>query len=408
MLAREEAAHLARRTCFSANKVLVDSLSAFDSYEAGVKWLLEQTPDIIDYPKWYVTPIPNEDLSKEERKALRRNMTKELFTWYKNQLLNSQTPFTEMMVLFWHNHFVSAISKVKSPSLMLKQNTMFRRNACGNYKSLLNDILHDPAMLIYLDNANNKKESPNENLARELLELFTLGEGNYTEFDIKELARALTGASVARKTGEYKFRSAWHDKTDKTIFSQTGNFSVEDVAELILSHQQSAEFITKKLWSYFIDENYDDDLISEFSQSFRDSQFDLSVLIASLLNTQAFKNSSGKQIKSPVNLMVGTFRYFDIQNLDTRRWLHFSKNMGQHLFNPPNVKGWPGGMAWYSSANIFYRELFVEKFLRWYREQLFIPEITELVASPLVGEEPEQDNENYLFYVMADPAYQVC
>jgi len=311
------------------------------------------------------------------------------------------------MTLFWHNHFVSSIQKVKSPFLMLKQNDLFRKQGLGSFVDLVESILKDPAMLLYLDNNNNKKQAPNENLARELLELFTLGEGNYTELDVKEIARALTGASVKKRTGEYVFRPNWHDNGEKTIFGETGNFSVEDLAALIVSQEACAPFIVSKLWRYFIDEAIDDSEIERLSLIFKEADYDLKVLVKAIFLTDAFWLSNGKTIKSPVHLIIGTYRQFELTELTLNKWVFFTKNMGQLLFSPPNVKGWPGGKAWYSSAAIFYRELFINRFLKWHKSLVLEASAEVLLATSPVARLPDINHEFYLSIAMADPAYQV-
>ena len=406
-LSLAERSHFLRRTCFSASKSLIEQSEAYDTKESLVEWLLDQPLSDYQYPEWYLSPPDVQALTKDERKSLRKEMSKELMSWWQELLLSSSTPFFEQISLFWHNHFVSSIKKVKNPLMMLQQNDLFRQQGLGNFITLVDGMLKDPAMLLYLDNANSKNESPNENLARELLELFTLGEGNYTEFDIKEIARALTGASVNKRTGEYVFRSRWHDSGEKTIFGETGNFSVEDLAELIVKQPACAPFIVTKCWYHFVDDTPDAVEVERIAQVFAASGYELKSLMRELFLSDYFWQSQGQQIKSPVQLIVGTYRHFELSDLADRKWRSLTKNMGQQLFAPPNVKGWPGGKAWYASAAIFYREAFLHKFLRWHQSLDASVDLTTVLAVPAVATLPSNEHESYLALVLADPAYQV-
>ncbi|NMP32717.1 DUF1800 domain-containing protein [Thalassotalea sp. M1531] len=402
-----ERAHFLRRTCFSASDDLMLETEALTSKALLIDWLLAKPIGNYTYPDWYQSPPNLQDLSQDERKTVRRDMSKELLAWWQALLIQSDTPFYEQLSVFWHNHFVSSIQKVKLPNVMLKQNDLFRQQGLGNFKSLLASILKDPAMLIYLDNASSKKDSPNENLARELLELFTLGEGNYTEFDIKELARALTGASVKRRTGEYIFKKRWHDDGDKTIFGETASFSVENLAELIVKQPSCATFIVTKFWLHFVDSNPIESEVDIIAQTFVDSGFEIKALLEALFLSDFFWQSQGQQVKSPVQLIVGTYRQFNLASLTDRQWRSLTKNMGQLLFVPPNVKGWPGGKAWYASAAIFYRESFIDQFVRWHQSSGLQTSTTQLLAAQSVASLDEISNSSELMLAMADPAYQV-
>lgn len=406
-LSLEDKSHLLRRTCFSASDKLVDENLAITEPEQLIDWVLSQPLEDSTYPDWYTSPVNLRDFSQDERKTMRRDMTKSLQQWWQQLLLSSNSPLYEQMVLFWHNHFVSSIQKVKSPYLMLKQNDLFRTQGLTNFKTLLASVLKDPAMLIYLDNTNNKKEAPNENLARELLELFTLGEGNYTETDIKEIARALTGATVNKRTGEYVFRRQWHDSGEKTIFGSTDNYSVDDLAELIVSQPSCSQFITTKFWHYFIDSDPISTEIERLSQLFVDNNYDIKILLKALFLTDAFWQSQGKLIKSPIQLIVGTYRQFELTDLNSNHWRGLTKKMGQLLFSPPNVKGWPGGKSWYASAAIFYRELFVDKFMKKHLPLNLSTSKAQLFSVDPVAEIPAISNNEQLTLAMADPAYQV-
>jgi len=406
-LTQAQKSHFLRKTCFAASPTYLNAVQDINDKGLLIDKLLSITSYDYDYPDWYITPVDTSELTKEERKQLRKQQSKSLALWWQKLMLHSSSPFEEVMTLFWHNHFVSSIQKVKSPYLMLKQNDLFRNQGLGSFVDLVDSVLKDPAMLLYLDNNNNKKQAPNENLARELLELFTLGEGNYTEIDVKEIARALTGASVKKRTGEYVFRQNWHDSGEKTIFGKTDNFTVDDLAALIVSQEACAPFIVSKLWRYFIDEEPVEQEIVRLSSILKEADYDLKVLVKAIFLTDAFWQSNGKTIKSPVHLIVGTYRQFELTELTLNRWVFFTKNMGQLLFSPPNVKGWPGGKAWYSSAAIFYRELFINRFLKWHKSLVLESSEDMLLATPPVASLPDVNHEYYLSIAMADPAYQL-
>jgi uncharacterized protein (DUF1800 family) len=188
-------------------------------------------------------------LSEEERKLALRAQAEngaELRSWWLTEMLTTRSPLTEKMVLFWHNHFVSSLQKVRSPVLMYRQNLLLRKHALGYFGDMLHEVSKDPAMVVYLDNASNRKAQPNENFAREVMELFTLGEGNYVEHDIKEAARAFTGWSIDLDTGQFLSRPLIHDDGVKTVLGRSGNFDGDAVLDILLAQPQTAEFIVRK------------------------------------------------------------------------------------------------------------------------------------------------------------------
>ncbi|OQX73416.1 MAG: hypothetical protein B6D59_05850, partial [Campylobacteraceae bacterium 4484_4] len=238
----DEARFLLNRTSLGASLQEIRALQPL-TYEQAVKKLLRESGDRAQtpYPKWYGTSLLGDrkykDLSAREKqilRKLRRQRWRELQLWWIDEMIATDSPMTERMTLFWHNHFTSQLPKVKWPSLMLQQNILLRHEALGNFATMLRAISKDPAMLIYLDNISNKKSHPNENFARELLELFTLGEGHYTEQDIKEAARAFTGWTVDRKSGKFRFNPRVHDFGKKTFLGRTGRFDGDDIIDIIL------------------------------------------------------------------------------------------------------------------------------------------------------------------------------
>ena len=199
-------------------------------------------------------------------------------------MLTTPSPLTEKMVLFWHNHFVSSLQKVRSPVLMYRQNALLRKHALGYFGDLLHEVAKDPAMVIYLDSASNRKGQPNENFAREVMELFTLGEGNYGENDIKEAARAFTGWSLDPDTGEFVVRPLIHDDGVKTVLGRSGNFDGDAVLDILLAQPQTAEFIVAKLWREFVSPTPDPAEVKRIARMFRDNRYNIKVALRALLD----------------------------------------------------------------------------------------------------------------------------
>ena len=285
--------------------------------------------------------------------------------WWFRKMLKTDDPFLEYMVLFWHNHFTSSLKKVGQASLMYTQNKLFRKHALGNFSELLHAIIENPAMIIYLDNRGNKKGHPNENLARELLELFTMGEGNYNEREIKALARALTGYSVDKDLN-FRFKKRIHDNDKKVIFGQEGNFDAHSIIDIILQNEVTSIFIVRKLWLTFIGDKPEVIEVERLAKFFRHNNYELKPLMLELLTSSYFTNIStrGTMIKSPIELIVGTLRSFDYNDFDTKTGVQFCRRLGQDLFDPPNVKGWSGGKNWINTNTLLIRKGFLNRLTR--------------------------------------------
>lgn len=363
----EEARHLLSRTGFGASHSEIQEYQTLD-FEEAVDRLLDTAPArwVTPAPDWIDDPVLGRagkkgSLSQKEKKV-RQKMVRaravDLKAWWYREMIDSQSQLTERMTLFWHNHFTSSFKKVKSPYLLYHQNLLLRQNATGNFANLLHKIARDPAMVLYLDTQTNLKGSPNENFARELLELFTLGEGHYTEMDIKEGARAFTGWSVNRKTGKFRLRSKQHDSGEKQFMGNKGNFDGDEIIEILLKDPRTALNITRKLWIEFVTETPDPDQIKKLSRQFKDSGYELKPLIRSMLMSRAFRDPAarGTLMKSPVELTVGTIRALEIPVLETRPLVHYGRVLGQDIFDPPNVKGWAGGTSWIDTNTLLMRQ----------------------------------------------------
>jgi len=375
-LSYDDARHLLNRTEFGATEAEIQGFVGMTREEAARKLLADtRTVAVTSAPAWTHDPGPlryprrGENASEMERKQFQQEQIREgleLRGWWVEEMIRTPSPLTERMTLFWHNHFVSGQQKVKLAQLMYRQNVTLRANALGRFGDLLHAVARDPAMVIYLDNAQNRKGTPNENFAREVMELFTLGEGHYGEQDIKEAARAFTGWSLDRDTGQFVFRRFIHDYGQKTVLGKTGNLDGDDVLEILLARAETAEFVTAKLWREFVSPDPDEAEVKRIAARFRDSRYDIKVALQALLTSDAFyaAENRGVLVKSPVDLVVGTLHQFGMRPGEPVPFAVAAAAMGQNLFAPPNVKGWPGGEAWINTSTLLARKAFLDRLFR--------------------------------------------
>ena len=282
--------------------------------------------------------------------------TQRLANWFAERMLTTRRPLEEKLTLFWHGHFATGNGKVRDTRMMLRQNEMLRANAAGSFRELLVGILTDPAMLVYLDNGENRKGHPNENFGRELLELFTMGVGNYTEQDIREGSRAFTGWT--NDVLEFRFDAAAHDDGEKTFLGRTGPFNGEDILDIILDTPVTAEYIGAKLYRFFVREEIDDATRVALGATFRDAGYQVRPLLRRIFLSRDFYSpaSYATLIKSPVHLVVSTYRKLGLTTLPTiPDFGTLTGRLGQRLFNPPNVAGWAGGRTWITPASLLDR-----------------------------------------------------
>jgi uncharacterized protein (DUF1800 family) len=370
----DDARHLLNRTSFAASPADIEAFAGL-TREQAVDRLLSWAgkPAITPPPAWADEPFESlrrfRGMSAEDRKlALREVFQKgfELRSWWLTEMLATPSPLTEKMTLFWHNHFVSSQQKVRSPQLMYRQNVLLRRHALGNFSSLLHAIARDPAMVIYLDSASNRKGQPNENFAREVMELFTLGEGHYSERDIKEAARAFTGWGIDPDRGEFVFRPRAHDDGSKTVLGRTGNLDGDAVLGILLAQPQTAELVAAKLWREFVSPNPDPGEVTRVAAVLRQSGYEIRPALRALLTSDAFYAPDNRAvlIKSPVELVVGTLRQFSFATGEPLPFVLGVALLGQNLFSPPNVKGWPGGETWINSTTLLARKAFLDRLFR--------------------------------------------
>jgi uncharacterized protein (DUF1800 family) len=379
----DEARHLLSRITFGATPAEIRALEAQD-YAATVDRLLANVRrDAITSPPGWLNEGPAElqqrvQAARAEAAEARKKagvdgkplqperplqeQGRELRNWWIEEMLVTDQPLTERMVLFWHNHFTSSLMKVRFPPALFRQNALFRREALGNFATLLKEVARDPAMLIYLDGMRSVARQPNENFARELLELFTLGEGHYSEADIKAAARAFTGWTVDRQTGHFKTRDNEHDGGEKTFLGQTGRFGGDAIIAILLKHPRTAETIVEKLWREFVSLKPDPAEVKKLAAGFR-ANYEIKPLMRAILLSAQFRDPAnrGGLIKSPVELVVGTVHLLGLPVPEKTQLVRMMQGLGQMPFDPPNVKGWAGGESWITTYTLLLRQQFLRR-----------------------------------------------
>ncbi len=282
--------------------------------------------------------------------------TQRLGLWWANRMLVSKRPLEEKLTLFWHGHFATGENKVRDYRMMLRQNEMFRARASGPFRDLLVGILKDPAMLVYLDNGENVKSHPNENFGRELLELFTMGVGNYTEHDVREAARAFTGWTNDVLT--FKFNADQHDVGQKTFLGKTGAFDGEDIVDAILAQPVTAEFVAAKIYRFFVRDEIGAPVRTALGRAYRASGYQMKPLLKRIFLSKDFYSAPAvaTQIKSPVQLVVSTYKKLSLREMPTiPDFGRMTSSLGQSLFDPPNVAGWASGRTWITPSTLLNR-----------------------------------------------------
>ena len=370
---RELLAHLLRRAGFGASS---DDLDIFCEigYEATVEKLLNV----------------DSEAAVDEYSLLRRHPITEVpggasgpgqANWL-YFMLNTHRPLQEKMALFWHHVFATGNAKVDNCNHLLDQIAMFREEGMGNYRNLLVNLARDPAMIFWLDNNENHKNAPNENWGRELLELFSLGVGNYTETDVFECSRAFTGWTIGAKMPRYpygrhpwkfEFRAEDHDYTEKTFLGHTGNFDGEDIIDIILQQDACSKFIARHLYNFFVEDEpqvpawnieapKNPEAVDQLAKVLVDSNYEVKPVLRVLLNSSFFKESAYKRVKSPVEVVVGTLRLVeDVLGPDPRLESTAKEPgyMGQDILDPPSVEGWHTGREWINSGALVKRVNFL-------------------------------------------------
>jgi uncharacterized protein (DUF1800 family) len=326
-------------------KTCIQSLFQFKKFEP-----LEVTPQNTENLQQLAESKNIEDL-KEARKLSRQMIRKLNLAWL-DKMTNSNEPLREKMAFFWHGHFACRSNNIFHNQLYI--NTL-REKGLGKFEDLVIAVAKQPAMLDFLNNRQNKKEKPNENFARELMELFTLGRGNYTEKDIKESARAFTGWGFVGN--QFVFRKKLHDFEEKNFLGEKGNFDGEDIIKIILKKKQTAIFITQKIYRFFVNEKLNEKRVQKLADIFYESNYDITLLMKTIFESDWFydKENIGVKIKSPIEWIVGMERQINFNFTNENVLLFVQKVLGQMLLFPPNVAGWAGGKNWIDSATLMFR-----------------------------------------------------
>jgi uncharacterized protein (DUF1800 family) len=382
----QEAAHLLNRAGFGASPKEIRRVHGLGRRKAVESLLEPEEPSgAIALPEWAqpgkamadarerfskfremrkdMERLSEEEVERKRRQARQqfqreqRELGRKSQGWWFDRMMRSEAPLREKMTLFWHDHFATSIQKVRNPVLMLHQNQRFRRHAMGSFKKLTHEIVEDPAMMLYLDTPTSKKGKPNENFAREVMELFTLGVGNYTEQDIKEAARAFTGYTLNRGTGQVHHNKKQWDAGEKTVLGETGEFDGHDVVDVLFKQEAAARYVPTKLWEYFVYEDPSEETIDRLAELFRKSDFVVEPLLREIFLSQEFNSSQAirSQIKGPVQYLVQMLKQLEIGELPAGYALMAQAQLGQVLFLPPNVAGWDWGKAWINTNTLLTR-----------------------------------------------------
>ncbi|WP_088831133.1 DUF1800 domain-containing protein [Paenibacillus tyrfis] len=304
------------------------------------------------------SPEPIERITADG-KALDQEQIADQQTYWLYRMIYTQAPLIEKMTLFWHGHFTTSYQKVREMPLIVRQNGLLRSHALGSFRDLVREIGKDPAMIVYLDTNNSRKGKPNENYAREAMELFTLGIGNYTEEDVKEAARALTGWSYDKKTDQVSFNAKQHDDGTKTVLGHTGPLDADGFVEVLFEQQALPRWVARKLLTWFAAAEPSDEWVNGVAAVFAKS-FHIGDTLRSLFLSDAFyaPELRGSLVKSPVEYVAGIAKALELPV--ARGYAQALRKMGQELYLPPNVAGWRGGTAWLTTANLLARCQFAE------------------------------------------------
>jgi len=372
-----QAAHLLNRAGFGGSPAEIAALKAL-GLEKAVDQILqgEEDDDLFPPPrlsqpaelyeqmraaKAAVKAGPDDPKAREAQRMRRmeqNDQIRDLRAWWLGRMRYTPHPLREKMTLFWHGHFATSFEKVKVAFLMWQQNETLRANALGNFRELTRQVSKDPAMMRYLDTVQSQRSQPNENFARELLELFTLGEGvRYTEADIQESARAFTGYRLNPRTMSFLFARRQFDETEKEFMGRNGPFDGDAIIDIIIAQPECAAFITRKLWAFLASEDPSPATLRQLASHFRDSKYDIRSTLREIFLSKEFYSPKclRSQVKSPVQWLVQTARVLEAP-LPAPAALEVSlAQMGQVPFAPPNVKGWDGGRAWISSSTLLFR-----------------------------------------------------
>jgi uncharacterized protein (DUF1800 family) len=362
-----KARHLLARAGFGGTPDEVASLHALGlkravaslvEYRSGAAWDLPLSVESAFASRQELKRLPREERRRVEQERRKQDdaQLRRLRAWWIERMLKSPRPLEEKLTLFWHGHFATEQQVVRDSFALWKQQQLLREHA-DDFSALLHGIVRDAAMLRYLDNQRNERGRSNENLARELMELFSMGEGNYTERDVREAARALTGYTFQRESADFRFAAGKHDAGEKEIFGVKGNFDGDRLVDLILDQPATPRFIATKLFVFFVHDDPSEEVTARLAAQVRRHKYRLGPVLTNLFSSKEFYSprSIGTQIKNPVQLVVGAHRALGVREGNYTAIYEAARNMAQDLFQPPNVKGWQGGRDWINSRHLFAR-----------------------------------------------------
>ena len=408
---RRRASHLMRRIGFGVHHSKLDQfIAGTPSEKIGVELWLAQNGDLPTPPDW-INKVPPPQGSPQSDFDAYFEENRQLYLGYIDDwmALMQQHPLREKMTLFWHNHFVTQITTYQLAPFSYRYITALRKHAVGNFKDFVREIGLDHAMLIYLDGILNRAGSPNENYARELLELFTMGIGNYTQNDIEEIARALTGHFVNYFTFEKGFNPQWHDSGEKTFFGRTGNFDYDDVIDIIFEERadEIADHICRKLYQFFVYEGVNENIITSLKQVFLDNDFEIMPVIETLIRSEHFFDDEfiGAKIKGPVDFLTGMYNEANLYPAANALGLQtiFLSLLDQFLLNPPNVAGWPEYHSWLSTTTMTYRWLISDYLVDYNVPNVYEIDAFEIANAMSNPEDAVQLSRDLAEYMLAVP-----
>lgn len=413
------ARHLAARACLGEEWQLIDRWQGRSPREivqtllSGSTYAPQYPPSFASWSHW-THLLKNGEMGQARQELIRDKH--ELKKWWIHHLLTTHTPFIERMVLFWQNHFTTSLDKVNQPSLIIQQQQLIRKEALGNFATMLHGISRDPAMLIYLDGSMNHKDKPNENYAREVMELFTLGEGYYTEQDIKTASRAFTGWHVNRDTGQFLIDNYFRDGRPGWLLEHPGISRGEEVLNVLLNHPRTAELIAEKCWYAFVSSQaHDPQETKRWAHHFRESRYDIKVLMENVLLSRAFwdERNRGMLSKSPFDLITSSFRALPLSKVSTGELVTISEQLGQNPFVPPSPQGWKEGKHWITPHSLVKRYQALSKFSHTLQPSTALPDLpANDVVKWLLPTRPAMrlsgnSQQAFMQAAMLDPAYQL-
>lgn len=356
--------HLMRRAAFGAPASVLEKRA-----EKGYEAIVEDLINVDKFARLEEDLLERFYIQHADEEATRWTAARWMY-----RMINSERPLEEKVALMWHGVFATGYAKVTNNPMMRAHYEMMRDHGMGNFQTLLVHLARDPAMIYWLDQQMNHAEAANENFGRELLELFSMGRGNYSEDDVKACARAFTGWTKAQTIPRYPtgfFNSEFiyieedHDDGEKTFLGETGNFNGEDIIEIIVRHAATAQFVASEMYSFFVSDDPDQDAIDQIAQVYTDSKYEISDVLRFLFNADFFKEAMFKSVKSPAEVVAGTAilagRHTGSYEFGLTDMTKKTTIMGQELLNPPTVEGWHTGREWIDSSYLVERVNFASE-----------------------------------------------